>query len=152
MVDQKNSELLQFDSIKQLVKQKCCGRYAKSLCDAISPQKYSKEIIVELNQANEIKTVLADNGFFPTVEHEDITEELTVLNLEGSLLSETPLLKVLKTTEVINTLIRFLKGKKATMPYLFELSENVDVCEIVVDQINSIIDEEAQVKNTAPNE
>jgi len=152
MVDQKNSELLQFDKVKELVKQKCCGRQAKLLCDAISPGKYSKEMIVELNQTNEIKVLLAANGYFPSVEHEDVMEELTVLNLEGSLLSETHLLKVLKTTEVINTLIRFLKGKKATQPYLYELSDDANVCEIVVDEINRIIDAEAQVKNTASAE
>ncbi|MBL7909634.1 MAG: hypothetical protein JNJ41_01100 [Bacteroidia bacterium] len=152
MIDQKNSELLQFDKVKELVKQKCCGRQAKSLCDAISPGNYSKEMIVELNQTNEIKVLLAANGYFPSVEHEDVMEELTVLNLEGSLLSETHLLKVLKTTEVINTLIRFLKSKKTTQPYLFGLAEDANVCEIVVDEINRIIDAEAQVKNTASAE
>lgn len=152
MVDQKNSELLQFDKIKQLVKQKCCGKQAKMLCDEISPRNYSKEMIVELNQTSEIKVLLAANGYFPSVEHEDVMEELTVLNLEGSLLHESHLLKVLKTTEVINTLIRFLKGKKATQPYLFELSEDANVCEIVVDEINRIVDAEAQVKNTASAE
>lgn len=152
MVDQKNSELLQFDKVKELVKQKCCGRHAKLLCDAISPGNYSKEMIVELNQTNEIKVLLAANGYFPSVEHEDVMEELTVLNLEGSLLSETHLLKVLKTTEVINTLIRFLKSKKTTQPYLYGLAEDANVCEIVVDEINRIIDAEAQVKNTASAE
>ncbi len=152
MIDQKNSELLQFDKVKELVKQKCCGRQAKLLSDAISPGIYSKEMIVELNQTNEIKVLLAANGYFPSVEHEDVMEELTVLNLEGSLLSETHLLKVLKTTEVINTLIRFLKSKKTTQPYLFGLAEDANVCEIVVDEINRIIDAEAQVKNTASAE
>jgi DNA mismatch repair protein MutS2 len=152
MVDQKNTELLQFDKIKELVKQKCCGRQAKLLADGISPGIYSKEMIVELNQINEIKVLLAANGYFPGVEHEDVIEELTILNLEGSLLSEAPLLRVLKTTEVINTLIRFLKGKKTTQPYLYELSADVNVCEIVVDEISRIIDAEAQVKNTASSE
>ncbi|MBA3682408.1 MAG: hypothetical protein H0W73_14790, partial [Bacteroidetes bacterium] len=83
---------------------------------------------------------------------QDIAEELTVLNIENSLLHETQLLKFLKTTEVINTLVRFLKGKKATMPFLFALAENVDVCEIVVNEINRIIDAEALVKSTASSE
>ena len=152
MVSDKNIELLQFDKIKQLVKQKCCGKQARQLCDEILPQNLSDQILKELNQTNEIKIVLASNGFFPGVDHDDISQELTILNLEGSLLNETQLLFVLKTTEVINTLIRFLKGKKATLPYLHEIGENVIICEAVVDEINRIIDIEAQVKSNASNE
>ncbi|MEO6302316.1 MAG: hypothetical protein ABIP51_03980 [Bacteroidia bacterium] len=152
MVSEKNIELLQFDKIKQLIKIKCCGKQAKLLCDDISPKIYSPQIIKDLHQTNEIKNVLASNGYFPSVEHEDIIEELTVLNIENSLLHETELLKVLKTTEVINTLIRFLKGKKAIMSHLSELAENVDVCDIVVSEINRIIDSEAQVKSNASSE
>ena len=152
MVSDKNIELLQFDKIIQLIKQKCCGKQAKLLCDTIFPKTFSPEIVKELNQTNEIKVLLAANGYFPGVDHDDITEELVILNLEGSLLHETQLLLVLKTTEVINTLIRFLKGKKATLPYLFELSENITVCDIVVDEINRIIDAEAQVKSNASGE
>jgi len=118
------------------------------LCDDIYPKGFSSEILKELNQINEIKVLLAANGYFPGVEHDDISEELLILNLEGSLLHETQLLKFLKTTEVINTLIRFLKGKKSALPYLHELGENVNVCDIVVDEINRIIDVEAQVKTT----
>jgi len=152
MISEKNIELLQFDKIKQLIKQKCCGRRAKLFCDEISPKIYSAEILNELNQTNEVKLILAANGYFPAVEHDDIAQELTVLNIDNSLLHETQLLTLLKTTEVINTLIRFLKGKKATMPFLFELVENTDVCEIVVDEINRIVDAEALVKSTASSE
>ncbi|MEI8136278.1 MAG: MutS2/Smr-associated SH3 domain-containing protein [Bacteroidota bacterium] len=152
MVSDKNIELLQFDKIKQLVKQKCCGKQARLLCDEISPQKLSSQILKDLNQTNEIKVILASNGYFPGVDHDDISQELTILNLDGSLLNETQLLFVLKTTEVINTLIRFLKGKKATLPYLHEIGENVIICEAVVDEINRIIDIEAQVKSNASNE
>lgn len=152
MVSDKNIELLQFDKIKQLVKQKCCGKQARLLCDEISPQNFSAQILKDLNQTNEIKVILASNGYFPGVDHDDIVEELTILNLEGSLLNETQLLFVLKTTGVINTLIRFLKGKKAILPYLHEVGENAIVCDAVVDEINRIIDVEAQVKSNASSE
>ncbi len=152
MIDQKNIELLQFDKIKQLVKQNCCGKQAKLLCDEIFPKQYSKELIANLEQTNEIKAVLAANGFFPDVEHEDIIEQLTVLNIEGALVQELQLLKVLKTTSVINTLLRFLKGKKTVMPNLYELAENVETCGIVVDEIDRIIDHEALVKSNASTE
>ncbi len=152
MISEKNIELLQFDKIKQLIKQKCCGRRAKLFCDEIAPKINAAVILNELNQTNEVKLMLAANGYFPGVEHDDIAHELTVLNIDNSLLHETQLLTLLKTTEVINTLVRFLKGKRATMPFLFTLAEHIDVCEIVVDEINRIIDAEALVKSTASSE
>jgi DNA mismatch repair protein MutS2 len=149
MIHQKNIELLQFDVVKQLVKNKCYSQQAKLLCDDLSPKPLVNEVLEQLQQTNEIKNVLAANGFFPSVEHDDITKELTLLSLEGALLVETQLLQLLKTTEVSNTLIRFLKGKNGTMPYTSTLADDVETCEIVVDEINRIIDVEAQVKSSA---
>lgn len=152
MIQQKNIELLQFDVVKQLVKNKCYSNKAKNFCDNLSPKPYSDDILEQLQQVNEIKTVLASQGFFPSVEHEDITKELTLLSLDGALLVEAQLLQLLKTTEVINTLIRFLKGKKIAMPYTSKLADDTDTCEMVVDEINRIIDAEAQMKSNASHE
>ncbi|MDX2172463.1 MAG: hypothetical protein SFY56_05040 [Bacteroidota bacterium] len=152
MIQQKNIELLQFNVVKQLVKNKCYSNKAKNFCDDLSPKPYADNVLEQLQQVNEIKIVLASQGFFPSVEHEDITKELTLLNLDGALLVEAQLLQLLKTTEVINTLIRFLKGKKIAMPHTSKLVDDTDTCEMVVDEINKIIDVEAQVKSNASHE
>ena len=152
MINQNNIQLLQFDVIKQLVKTKCYSAQAKLLCDDLYPKPNADAVLNNLNQTNEIKIVLAANGFFPSVEHEDITKELVVLGLDGALLVETQLLQLLKTTEVSNTLIRFLKGKKTLMPYVAQLAEGIEASETIVDEINRIIDNEAQVKSSASPE
>lgn len=149
MIERKNLELLQFDKIKNLVEQKCHSTQAKRLCADIYPKTKSEEILTELNQTNELKIILAANGFFPSIEHEDIWSELNLLGLDGALLHETQLQSFVKTVEVTNTLIRYLKSKKVAMPFLHDLAANLDVCQPVVDEIHRIIDSEAQVKNSA---
>lgn len=149
MIEKKNLELLQFDKIVHLVEQKCFSKQAKHLCATIFPKSNSSEILLELKRTNELKNVLSSQGFFPSIEHDDIWNELNLLGLEGSLLHEIQLQRFVKTVEVTNTLIRFLKGKKLVLPFLFERAANFDVCQIVVDEINRIIDEEALVKNSA---
>ena len=149
MIEKKHLELLQFDKIRNLVQQQCHSNQAKALCEEIFPKSESKDILTELNQTNELKLIIAAKGYFPSVEHEDIAGELNYLSLEGALLQESQLLSVLKTTEVCNTLVRYLKGKKGSMPYLSELAQTIDVFDFVVDEINKIIDAEAQVKNSA---
>ena len=152
MVEKKHLELLQFDKIRNLVQQRCHSKQAKALCEEIFPKSESKEILTELNQTNELKLIVAGQGYFPSLEHDDIANELNYLSLEGSLLHEAQLLSVLKTVEVSNTLIRYLKGKKATMPFLFDLAKDLEIFDFVVDEINKIIDSEAQVKNSASPE
>jgi DNA mismatch repair protein MutS2 len=152
VIQQKNIELLQFDVVKQHVKNKCYGSQAKSLCDKLFPKPYLEDVLEDLQQVNEIKIILASQGFFPSVEHDDISKELTLLSLDGALLVEAQLLQLLKTAEVSNTLIRFLKGKKATLPFTSLLADQTEACEIVVDEINRIIDAEAQVKSSASPE
>jgi DNA mismatch repair protein MutS2 len=152
MIGTKQLELLQFDKIKNLIRLRCHTEKAKQLCADISPKNNFAEVSVDLNQTLELKSVLESLDFFPALEHEDVEAELNLLGLEGALLHETQLLNVLKTVEIANTLIRYLKGKKATQPYLHQLVTQVDVQQVVVDEINRIIDEEAQVRNSASPE
>src|SRR3954466_5713910 len=97
MIEKKNLELLQFDKIKSLVQQKCHSQQAKVLCSEISPKSDAALILKELTQTSEVKSVIAGNGFFPGVEHDDISTELGRLGLNGALLHESQLLEVLKT-------------------------------------------------------
>lgn len=152
MIDQKNLELLQFDKIRSLVAQKCHSKQAKLLCTAIYPSQTFKSIEPELQQTNELKSVLASNGFFPSIEHDDILSELSRLSLDGALIDESRLLVVSKTIDISNTLIRYLKNKKTTMLYMHDLVKDVEVCQVVVDEITNVVDEEAQVKNSASSE
>ena len=152
MIEKKHLELLQFDKIRNLVQQRCHSKQAKLLCEEIFPKSESKDILTELNQTNELKLIVAGKGYFPSVEHDDIASELNYLSLDGALLHESQLLSVLKTVEVCNTLIRFLKSKKVTMPFLFDLAKDLEVFDFVVDEIHKIIDAEAQVKNSASPE
>lgn len=152
MIEAKHLELLQFDKIKELVQQRCHSKQAKGLAGGIFPKSDPGSILTELNQTNELKLILAGSGYFPSVEHDDIESELNYLGLEGALLQESRLLKVLKTMEVCNTLVRYLKGKKAAMPVLSALVTQVEVQDFVADEINRIIDAEAQVKNSASPE
>jgi len=152
MIEKKNLDLLQFDRIKSLVQQKCYSRRAKELCSDIFPKSEPALILKELYQTQELKATIGSDNFFPGVDHDDTSAELSRLGLEGSLLHETQLLEVLKTTEAANTMVRYLKNKKAALPHLHELVTHVEVNTVVVDEIDKIIDAEAQVKNSASPE
>jgi DNA mismatch repair protein MutS2 len=152
MIAQKQLELLQFNKIINLIRQKCFSPKAKLLCDGIFPKDNINDVLDDLHQINELKNILAANDFFPSIEHTDIGAELNLLGLEGSLLHEEQLRALVKTAEVSNTLIRFLKGKKLLLPHLHALVAQIEACPEIVIEINKIVDEEAQVKNNASPE
>jgi DNA mismatch repair protein MutS2 len=152
IIERKSLELLQFDKIKSLIEQECCSKQAKLLCANIHPESDAAAVLNELYQTVEIKSVIGAPGYFPSVQHEDISGELNLLGLPGILLSAIQFVKVLKTTEVANTVIRFVKGKKSGMPALFQIAAAVEPADFVIREIARIIDPEAQVKDSASPE
>ena len=124
MIGNKQLELLQFNAVLDLIKGKCFSQRAKQLCLGITPGNNSETIVRQLNQTNELKLAIASNAFFPSTEYDDTLPELNLLSLDGSLVHEADLLKVKKTTEVCNTLVRYIKGKKQLMPFVFDVFKN----------------------------
>lgn len=152
MVERKNQELLQFDTIRDLVKQRCHSKQAKNLCETIAPGTDRVTLLLELNRLHELKTALAAGSFIPSIEHNDIQTELNYLSREGALLHESQLLSLLKTLEVCNSNSKFYKGKKSSLPHLHELAKDLEIFDFVTDEIHRIIDAEGQVKNSASPE
>jgi DNA mismatch repair protein MutS2 len=152
MVEEKTLELLQFTQIIQLVANNCLTQTAKAKALALKPITDTVIILNQLHQTNELARVLSASGYFPELEFEDIRKDVHLLSLQGALLSEEQLLRVCRTTEVANTHIRFLKGKKQSLPTLFELAADLEDNLFVVNEINRIIDNEGLVKNSASHE
>lgn len=152
MIGRKQQELLQFDKVIELIKLKCHSNGAKLLCDEIEPVFDPEKIRLLLNQTNEIKQITQTNNFFPSLDFNDISKSLNVLGLQGAVLSAVDLFEACKTVEVSNTLIRFAKGKKLQNPFLYNLFKENESCDYVVDEINRIIDNDAQVKSSASGE
>lgn len=152
MVEEKHLELLQFNRITDLIKSKCFSPQAKALCNTISPSSNPQEIISELKKTHELKSLISGNAFFPSVEHDNVESDVNLLALAGATLHESQLVRLMKTTETANTMVRFVKNKKAVAPVLFEAMEGIEPLEIVTDEISRVIDAEGQVKNNASSE
>ncbi|MCC6369538.1 MAG: hypothetical protein IT236_00890 [Bacteroidia bacterium] len=152
MIGPKQQELLQFDKVRDLIKLKCHSDAARQLCQQIEPVFAPEQTKILLNQTHELAQLIAANSFFPSIVYDDISKSLNVLGLQGALLNETDLLQVCKTIEVSNTLIRYVKGKKNNVPFLYELFKDSESCDYIVDEINRVIDNDAQVKNSASAE
>lgn len=152
MIEAKNLTLLQFEKIQGLVRDKCHGEIARERCSELLPKADAASILPELQCVQELAFTLQGGGFFPSVEHEDIRPELIYLQREGSQLQEDQLLSLLKSLENVNSVLRFIKSKKALMPQLWQMADPIQIHQTVCDAINAVIDHEGEVKDQASPE
>lgn len=141
--------LLEFDKIKKYVADFCYSSAAKELATQIEVNNNREELIIDLNRVSELKELTGTNSFFPTLEFDDFKKETALLSLEGSMLDEEQFLLVKQSVELSNTVIRYLKGKRLTHPYSFQLVEGLEDNKQIIVDIDAVIDFDATVKNSA---
>jgi DNA mismatch repair protein MutS2 len=152
MLEEKYLELLQFNKIKQLIHQLCFSEAAKQTTNNIQAKSSLELILPELEQTQEVLNILNVQGFFPSIAFESIVEELNYLLIDGTSLKASQILKIAKTVEGTNSLIRFIKNNKNNLKQLFNLALKLEVNKEAVDTIYKIVNEEGEVKSSASPE
>lgn len=152
MVEEKTLDLLQFEQIIHLIVQNCQTKAARLKAQELRPGSDKELIFKRLHEANELALVLKASGYFPDLDFEEAHREVNLLGLSGAMLSGIELLKLCRMVEVANTQVRFLKGKKQSMPVLSDLAKDLSDNTFVVNEINRIIDHEGLVKSSASHE
>lgn len=145
-------ELLEFDKIKNLVSKLCYTKDAKVKAQEISVFEDYSVLTIELNRTFEIKNTIVGNSYFPDVKFETISDVLSLLRLEGSMLTEEQFLDLKKVLELGNSCVRFLKGKKQILPYLFQLVEQIEELKSMIAEIEHVVEFDATVKTNASHE
>lgn len=145
-------ELLEFDKIKKIISTNCYSPEAKSKAQYISIFQDFNELSAELNRTFEVKNTIASNSFFPDVKFDPVQDVLSLLRLDGSMLTEQQLLDLKKVVEIGNTCVRFLKGKKQILPFLFQLVEQVEELKEIIALIDDVVEFDATVKSNASHD
>lgn len=143
---------LEFGKIRSLLEQACYSKEAKALASELTPLKDKQLIEFLLRQTYELFQIISANGYFPSFEFPDFKKEAHFLNVEGSVLSEKQLLILQQGIEDSNTLIRYLKEKKALMPLIAAMAEDLSENRPAVEMIEAVLDAEGMVKSSASHE
>ncbi len=145
-------ELLEFPKIKKFIADLCYCHAAKQKASDISVYENNEILKKELYRLSELHHLLSSDSFFPDIQFEDFKKEVSLLSLDGSMLSEEQFLLIKLATEISNTVIRFLKNRKAELPHLAELASEIEDNKFIIEEIDRIIDFDATVKNSASKE
>ena len=142
-------ELLEFHKIKKYIADLCYCQASKNKASQLSVFENSDELKTELYRVSELHQLIISNAYFPDIQFEDFKKEVSLLSLDGSMLSEEQFLLIKLATEISNTVIRFLKSKKTTLPYLVQLVGDLEDNKLIIDEIDRIVDFDGTVKNSA---
>ncbi len=152
IIDNDSLDLLEFNKIKKQVTDFCYTNAAKQKATSISVIQNHNELKTELHRVAELTNLITSNSFFPDTQFEEFMREASLLALDGSMLNEEQFLNIKQATEISNTIIRYLKSKKTTLPFLSELTETLNENKFIPEEIDRIIEFDGTVKNSASKE
>lgn len=151
-IDSEALELLEFPKIKKFIADLCYCHAAKQKALNILVYEDHEVLKTELHRVAELHHLLCSDAFFPDIQFEDFKKEVSLLSLDGSMLSEEQFILIKLATEISNTVIRFLKNRRAELPHLAELTSELEDNKFILEEIDRIIDFDATVKNSASKE
>lgn len=155
MIYPKNYEQkIGFDSIRQLLKEKCLSTLGEQRVEEMSFSNQYETILSRLNETSEFIRIIQEEDNFPNQFFFDIRPSLQRIKVEGMYLDENELFDLKRSLETIRDIIRFLtkeESEEENLPYpaLRQLAGDVMVFPQLIDKINNLIDKFGRIKDNA---
>ena len=144
---------LEFDKIKHLLTEKCRSEYAKTKASELRIHTRKEFIELELKQSHEYKQLVQNGINFPNDYILNLSRELKLLNIQGSMLVGEELVSIRKLANSMESIFRwFDPERRAVYPGLAEVISETYYEKAILQMINDVIDDNGNVKDNASNE
>lgn len=141
---------LEFDKVKALLHGHCAGNYAKEKALQLRIHTRRDFIEPELRQSYEYKLLLQQAQYFPNEFVIDISREIKLLGIPGSLLSGEEFLSIRKLAESIEKIFRWFDAeRRIAYQALYKIPEHSYYEKTIINIIDETIDETGNVKDGA---
>jgi len=149
LYDNNTLQLFEFDKIRWHVEQHCRNASSKQLAKQLSTIEDREGCKLQLQQLDELLGVMRNKGALPDTLFVDFENECSLLNIEGTVLSEKQFNNLKHVSGIVNDLIKFLSDRIVQFPALNLLLANVYQTQEIINAIQKIIDDTAQVRSSA---
>ena len=147
---QKIEEKLGFDKIRALVMDECSNALAISFAEQMSFSNDYDQILHSLRQTDELREILLVETAFPSQDFFDLSETLSYLSLEGTVIEQTALFDLKTSLSTISDCLRFfLDRNDEKYPELRSLAEDVYLEPFILADCNRIIDDRGEIYDKA---
>ena len=148
-INDKTLKDLEFNTILETIENFCSTDLGKDKALAISPFKDKDFLMKSLLQTSEYLSSYFNNNAIPNHGFENISNDLKLLAIEGSLLDISSFRKFISISETSNTLIQFLKKFDDYYPKLNERASSVEYTKTIIQKIEIVLDKYGEIKDNA---
>lgn len=145
-------EALEFNKITELLLQKCRTDAAKERVNSLRFHTRLDYVERALIQTEEYRQLLSGSDYFPNDFTRNILRELKLLKVPGAVLSGEQLLLLQSLSFVIRDILLWFKRHNELYPQLRSIIEKTVYEKEIATIINSVIDEQGNVRDNASNE
>lgn len=146
-ISEKTLNDLEFRSIIEEVLVHCKSDLAKKKAQHIQPVENPKRLMAELKFVHEFLASFENENVFPSIEFDEITEEIRMLNIEDSFLEAESCLKIKRISERVNEIIQYTEKFKEYYPTLYILISKVPLNKEIIKKINKVFNRFGEVKD-----
>jgi DNA mismatch repair protein MutS2 len=144
---------LEFDKIKSLLTEKCRTEYAKAKASELRIHTKKEFIDLELKQSYEYKQLVQNGIYFPNDYILNLSREIKLLSIEGSMLVGEQLVSVRKLAMSIESISRWFDAERRSVyTALAEVISRTYYEKAILKMINDVIDDSGNVKDNASQE
>ncbi|MCR6719707.1 MAG: DNA mismatch repair protein MutS [Chitinophagaceae bacterium] len=144
---------LEMDKVKQLLVGYCQSEWARSTASDLRVHTRKDYIDTALRQSHEYHQLLLNSSYFPNDYILNLARELKMLGIPGAVLTGEDFLQLRKLAESIEKIFRWFDADRRTAyGALAKVIEDTHYEKKIIALIDEVIDESAQVKDTASDE
>ena len=142
-------EKLEFDKIRTIVSGYCRSESAQRLALELEPMTDVAEVRKHLLHVNDYRRIMSTGSHFPLDFVADLSRESTLLGITDAVLETESFTKLKRTTLCIESIFRFFASNATIYPHLESIVSGIYYEKEIVNMINSVFDENANVKDNA---
>jgi DNA mismatch repair protein MutS2 len=151
---------LGFDTIRQILNSYCLSTLGRARVDKLFFSTNATEISTWHAQTAELKQILQFEENFPSQDYFDLIPELLRVRIPNTYMETEQLSQLKLSVSTIASLILFISERKDKFPSLFQmidgdgnfLSYALPLLQGLADQINRIVDEKSEIRDSASPE
>jgi len=118
----------------------------------LQPQRDWRKLRIELLQVEEFKTIRETNASFPAIDFEEMEEEIRLLQLRQSVLSEKSFERLHRSSILVNLMLHSFEPLRSSFLELSKVFENVHITEDITLPIQEVFDAKWIVRDNASSE
>ncbi len=146
-------EKLEFDKIIELLQKQCYGALGVAQIEKIRPFTDLTKIERLLKEVDEYKLSLQNADRFPMAAYEDLSEDLRLLEVDGSVLVEEGLKRINQILRTVEQIFKYFNKERIEIyPNLYNIIRPIPYDNTLSTAIDKVIDEEGNIRPDASPE